>query len=137
MAFVQHRSVAALLENKLGRKTAPLNLVDPRFYHLDTCLCPLSDGSLLYFPAAFDDPSRALIEVLVPEEKRIAVDESDALQFCCNAVDLDDHVFMNGASEKLQRALRARGLTPVIVPLSEFMKAGGAAKCLTLKLVEP
>ena len=114
-----------------------MNLVDPRFYHLDTCLCPLSGGALLYFPAAFDDPSRALIEVLVPEEKRIAVDEVDALQFCCNAVALDDHVFMNGASEELQQRLRARGLTPVIVPLSEFMKAGGAAKCLTLKLVEP
>lgn len=135
--FRSHRSVAALLEKRLGRKTAPLNLVDPRFYHLDTCLCPLSDGSLLYFPAAFDDPSRKLIEVLVPADKRIAVEESDALQFCCNAVDLDGHVFMNGASEQLQRELRARGLTPVIVPLSEFMKAGGAAKCLTLKLVEP
>jgi N-dimethylarginine dimethylaminohydrolase len=134
--FRSHQSVAALLERRLARKTAPLNLVDPRFYHLDTCLCPLAGGHLMYFPAAFDDPSRKLIEVLVPEEKRIAVEESDALQFCCNAVDLDGHVFMNGASEDLQGRLRRAGFTPVIVPLSEFMKAGGAAKCLTLKLVE-
>ena len=73
---------------------------------------------------------------MVPEEKRIAVEEGDALQFCCNAVDLDGHVFMNGASEDLQSRLRRAGFTPVIVSLSEFMKAGGAAKCLTLKLVE-
>ncbi len=129
-------AVPALLEQLLGRKTAALTLIDPRFYHLDTCLCPLAGGYLLYFPGAFDAKSRALIEALVPEAKRIAVAEADALKFCCNAVDLEGHVFMNDASEDLQNQLRQAGFTPVIVPLSEFMKAGGAAKCLTLKLVE-
>ncbi len=134
--FRSDEAVPALLEKLLGRKTAALNLVDPRFYHLDTCLCPLAGGHLLYFPAAFDEKSRALIEFVVPQDKRIAVAEADALKFCCNAVDLDGHVFMNDASENLQNRLRAIGFTPVITPLSEFMKAGGAAKCLTLKLVE-
>jgi N-dimethylarginine dimethylaminohydrolase len=134
--FRSHPDVAALLQKLLGCKTAALNLVDPRFYHLDTCLCPLAGGYLLYFPEAFDEKSRRLIESLVPEDKRIAVSEDDALQFCCNAVDLDGHIFMNNASEDLQQRLRKAGFTPVLVPLSEFMKAGGAAKCLTLKLVE-
>jgi N-dimethylarginine dimethylaminohydrolase len=129
-------AVPAMLEKLLGRRTAPLNLIDPRFYHLDTCLCPLEGGFLLYFPPAFDEGSRALIQSLVAPDKRIEVDEADALKFCCNAVDLDRHVFMNGASEALRSRLRDAGFTPVITPLSEFMKAGGAAKCLTLKLVE-
>ncbi|QBR72602.1 nitrate reductase [Beijerinckiaceae bacterium] len=134
--FRSDAAVPLLLEKLLGRKTAALNLVDPLFYHLDTCLCPLTGGSLMYFPAAFDEKSRALIESLVPRDKRIAVEEADALKFCCNAVDLDSHVFMNDASENLQSRLRSVGFQPVVVPLSEFMKAGGAAKCLTLKLVE-
>lgn len=134
--FRSDAAVPALLEKSLGRKTVALNLIDPRFYHLDTCLCPLAGGYLLYFPAAFDEISRALIELLAPRGKRIAVEEADALKFCCNAVDLNGHVFMNDASENLQTRLRSVCFTPVITPLSEFMKAGGAAKCLTLKLVE-
>lgn len=134
--FRSHADVAPLLQKRLGRETVALNLVDPRFYHLDTCLCPLAEGYLLYFPAAFDAPSRAAIEARVPAEKRIAVTEADALKFCCNAVDLGGHIIMNDASEDLQARLRAAGFTPVLVPLSEFMKAGGAAKCLTLKLLE-
>jgi N-dimethylarginine dimethylaminohydrolase len=134
--FRSDEAVPALLEKLLSRKTAALNLIDPRFYHLDTCLCPLAGGYLLYFPAAFDATSRAVIEALVPQEKLIAVEEEDALKFCCNAVDLDGHVFMNDASDGLREQLRAAGFTPVMTPLSEFMKAGGGAKCLTLKLAE-
>jgi N-dimethylarginine dimethylaminohydrolase len=128
--------VPSLLEKLFGRKTAALNLVDPRFYHLDTCLCPLAGGFLLYYPPAFDAASQALIESLTPAEKRIAVDEVDALYFCCNAVELNAHVIMNDASPELQLRLRQAGFTPVVTPLSEFMKAGGGAKCLSLKLIE-
>jgi len=134
--FRSSPAVPDLLEKLLDRKTAPLNLVDARFYHLDTCFCPLAGGVLMYYPAAFDSKSQSLIEALVPAEKRIAVDEADALKFSCNAVDLETHVYMNDASEKLQVRLRRAGFTPVLTPLSEFMKAGGAAKCLTLKLME-
>jgi N-dimethylarginine dimethylaminohydrolase len=134
--FRSAASVPELLETMLGRKTAPLNLVDPRFYHLDTCFCPLEGGYLMFYPAAFDAKSQSLIEALVPADKRIEVDEADALRFCCNAVDLEKFIYMNEASETLRTKLRRLGFTPVIVPLGEFMKAGGAAKCLTLKLVE-
>jgi len=126
----------ALLEKIFKRRTMGLHLIDPRFYHLDTCLCPLEDGYLLYFPDAFDASSRAAIATHVPAEKRIEVDAADAARFSCNAVDIDRHVFMHGASETLQDRLRKAGFTPVLTPLSEFMKSGGAAKCLTLKLRE-
>jgi len=125
-----------LLETIFGRRTVGLRLVDPRFYHLDTCFCPLADGWLLYYPPAFDRDSQEAIATLVPPEKRIGVGENDALLFACNAVDINGRIFMNSASEVLQERLRAAGFRPTLTPLTEFIKAGGAAKCLTLKLVE-
>jgi N-dimethylarginine dimethylaminohydrolase len=125
---------AALLETIFARRVVGLRLVDPRFYHLDTCFCPLADGWLIYYPPAFDAASRQAIAELVPAEKRIEVGEDDARRFACNAVEINGRVFMNGASEDLRRRLRAAGFKPVVTDLSEFIKAGGAAKCLTLKL---
>jgi lysine-ketoglutarate reductase/saccharopine dehydrogenase-like protein (TIGR00300 family) len=114
-----------------------LRLVDPRFYHLDTCFCPLSDGSLLYYPGAFDTYSNRLIELRVPPEKRIALTEVDAINFACNTVNIGQVVVMHKASDSLKQTLQARGFTVIETPLTEFLKAGGAAKCLTLKMNEP
>ncbi|MEL6262915.1 MAG: TIGR00300 family protein [Cyanobacteria bacterium J06626_6] len=114
-----------------------LRLVDSRFYHLDTCFCPLIDGYLLYYPAAFDTYSNRLIEMRVPAEKRIAIDEVDAINFACNTVNVGQVVVMNKASDVLKQQLRDRNFTVVETPLTEFLKAGGAAKCLTLKTTEP
>jgi lysine-ketoglutarate reductase/saccharopine dehydrogenase-like protein (TIGR00300 family) len=114
-----------------------LRLMDERFYHLDTCLCPLSDGTLLYYPPAFDFHSNRLIEARVSPEKRLAVGESDALAFACNAVNVGQSVILNQASAALRQQLEERGYTVVETPLTEFLKAGGAAKCLTLRLDEP
>lgn len=126
----------AVLERIFKKRVQPMKLVDPRFYHLDTCLCPLSGGYLMYFPEAFAAESLDILERLVPKDKRILVEAEDATQFACNAVELEGRVFMNGASAALQGKVKAAGFQPVIVPLGEFLKAGGTAKCLTLKLVE-
>ena len=120
----------------LDVEVVSLRLVDSRFYHLDTCFCPLTDGYLMYYPPAFDDYSNRLIEMRVPEDKRIAVEEIDAINFACNTVNVDRVVVMNKASEGLTKALSDRGFEVVETPLTEFLKAGGAAKCLTLKVNE-
>jgi N-dimethylarginine dimethylaminohydrolase len=122
---------------KLGVRVLPLELVNPRFYHLDTCFCPLEGGYAMYYPPAFDEASRAAIEKHVPAAKRIAIHEEDALAFACNAVNIDDKVVVNRATPAFVKALGAKGLEVVQTPLSEFMKAGGSAKCLTLRLDEP
>lgn len=114
-----------------------LELVDPRFYHLDTCFCPLSDGYLMYYPKAFSQASLIAIESAVPLAQRIIVPEADAVEFACNAVELDRHLFMNHASAGLQAQLFKAGFGVTVCPLSEFLKSGGTAKCLTIKLLEP
>jgi lysine-ketoglutarate reductase/saccharopine dehydrogenase-like protein (TIGR00300 family) len=114
-----------------------LRLIDERFYHLDTCFCPLANGYLLYYPGAFDSYSNRLIEMRVAPEKRIAIAEADAVNFACNAVNVDSIVIMNKASDHLKARLKDAGFRVIETPLTEFLKAGGAAKCLTLRVTEP
>ncbi|MBD2165019.1 TIGR00300 family protein [Calothrix membranacea FACHB-236] len=114
-----------------------LRLIDERFYHLDTCFCPLANGYLLYYPGAFDSYSNRLIEMRVAAEKRIAIEEADAVNFACNAVNVDSIVIMNKASDNLKTRLANVGFRIIETPLKEFLKAGGAAKCLTLRVTEP
>ncbi|MBD2140147.1 TIGR00300 family protein [Anabaena sp. FACHB-1250] len=114
-----------------------LRLMDERFYHLDTCFCPLANGYLLYYPGAFDSYSNRVIEMRVAPEKRIAIMEADAVNFACNAVNVDSIVIMNKASDGLKSRLAEVGFQVIETPLTEFLKAGGAAKCLTLRVTEP
>jgi N-dimethylarginine dimethylaminohydrolase len=134
-----HRSdpaAAPALARLLDVEVLPLKLSDPRFYHLDTCFCPLANGYTLYFPAAFDAPALALIEKHVPPRLRITVHEHDALDFACNAVNLGRVVIQNRVSADLRSRLEGAGFMVIEVALDEFMKSGGAAKCLTLRLDE-
>ncbi|GCL36460.1 LOR/SDH bifunctional protein conserved domain-containing protein [Sphaerospermopsis reniformis] len=114
-----------------------LRLMDERFYHLDTCFCPLANGYLLYYPGAFDSYSNRVIEMRVTPEKRIAIAEADAVNFACNAVNIESIVIMNKASDSLKSRLAEVGFQAIETPLTEFLKAGGAAKCLTLRVTEP
>jgi lysine-ketoglutarate reductase/saccharopine dehydrogenase-like protein (TIGR00300 family) len=121
----------------LDTEVLSLRLIDNRFYHLDTCFCPLSGGHLLYYPQAFDSYSNRLIEMRVPAEKRLAIAEDDAVNFACNTVNINDIVVMNKASDSLKQTLDRAGFHIIETPLTEFLKAGGAAKCLTLRVTEP
>jgi len=114
-----------------------LKLVDERFYHIDTCFCPLTGGYLMYFPDAYDVASNQLIESKVPADKRIVVTEEDAANFSCNAINIGKNLIMHRCSEGLRSALAGKGFEVHTTSLSEFLKAGGSAKCLSLKLDEP
>ena len=125
------------LERSLKIEVTALYLIDPRFYHLDTCFAPLEDGSVMYYPPAFDQTSLAKIEAFYPPAKRIIVSEADAIHFACNAINIQDTMILNCISEELSSHLEARGFTVIQVSLSEFLKAGGAAKCLVMRLSKP
>ena len=123
-----------VLSTIFGREIIPLELLDGRFYHLDTCFCPLSGGEILYYPSAFDRYGQAVIADRIPAQRRIAVCEAEALRFACNAVCVGKHVVMPGGCPLVVGHLTERGYRVHPTALDEFMKSGGSAKCLTLAL---
>lgn len=121
-----------LIAGMLGRRILSLQLVDPRFYHLDTCFCPLGANRAMYFPGAFDAYARRVLASNV--EDLIEVSEHEALRFGCNAVLVDDHIVLPAGCTQLTADLCGRGYRVHPVNLSEYLKSGGAAKCLVLRL---
>lgn len=123
-----HQEVA----RQLGREVLPLELVNPHFYHLDTCFCPLAPGEAIYYPPAFDSYAQRVLRDRI--ERLIVCPDRDAYRFGCNAVVVGRHVVMNAGCDTLAELLQQAGYLPLQVPLDEFLKAGGSAKCLTLRL---
>jgi len=115
-----------------GVRVLPLELVNPRFYHLDTCFCPLAPGIALYYPEAFDEYGKRVLNSQVPQ--LIPVIEEEANRFGCNAVVIDKTVIHNSGCPHLAESLQQAGYNSIAVELDEFLKAGGSAKCLTLRL---
>ena len=121
-----------LIGELVHEEVIPLELIDGHYYHLDTCFCPLALGEAIWYPGAFDDYGRRALTERVGS--LIAVAAEEAQSFACNAVVVGKHVVTNTGCPQLHRDLTARGYTPHETPLSEFVKAGGSAKCLTLRL---
>ncbi len=126
--ITSHRAVAEML----GCLVVSVELVDPRFYHLDTCFCPLPDGAVIWFPAAFDEYGQKAIREHISDLIEVASEE--AVHFCCNAVPLERNIVLPEGAPKLVTELRDRGYNCHQLPMTEFLKAGGACKCLTLFL---
>jgi N-dimethylarginine dimethylaminohydrolase len=119
------------LGRRMGCRVLPLQLVDDRFYHLDTCFCPLDPQTAIYYPPAFDDYARRALSQI---PNLIAVDAEEATRFACNAVVVGRDVVLNAGCPKLEADLMAANFVPHSTNLSEFLKSGGSAKCLTLRL---
>ncbi len=95
-------------------------------------MSPLAPGEALYFPSAFDAYGQRVLTTHVP--KLIAVEEAEAHRFGCNAVVVGKTVVHNSRCPRLAADLARAGYRPIEVELDEFLKAGGSAKCLTLRL---
>ncbi len=115
-----------------GCRVISLELIDPYYYHLDTCFCPLTESVAIYYPPAFDEYGRRALQENIPE--LIVVQPEEARHFACNAVVVGRYVVTNTGCPQLHEKLRKRGFQPIETPLGEFAKAGGSAKCLTLRL---
>lgn len=129
------RSSAAAMQwvaGQIGCRVIPLQLVSDYHYHLDTCFCPLDSQTAIYFPGAFDEYGRRALAAHVPN--LISVEETEAERFACNAVVVGRHVVTNTGCPQLHAELTQQGFTPHETCLDEFLKAGGSAKCLTLRL---
>ena len=127
-----NRAAAPWLEKKLDVPVYPLELVNPHFYHLDTCFCPLDDERVLYYPNAFSPDAQKIIKEHIPHP--IPIEEADALNFGANAIVVESNIVVNTGCEALSKTLMEEGFTVHPIDLSEFIKAGGSAKCLILKV---
>jgi N-dimethylarginine dimethylaminohydrolase len=109
-------------------------LATDRYYHLDTCFCPLSGGEVLYYPPALSEAAlAALYERTRPDQRLIASDE-DAEAFCVNAVSIGPRVIMARPPARLAARLAERGYRVIGVDLDPFLLSGGGAFCMTLRL---
>jgi N-dimethylarginine dimethylaminohydrolase len=128
------REASAVIRETMGVDTLPLELADPRFYHLDTALCPLTRGEVMYVPEAFTPQGIARIKERVAPSHRIEVPMEDACQLSANAVCVGDTVVMSHCGDRLHRRLSERGYHVITTPLPSFLRSGGSAFCLTLRL---
>jgi N-dimethylarginine dimethylaminohydrolase len=120
------------LARTLGVEVLSVELVDPRFYHLDLTFCPLDDRHALIVPEAWDAYGRDVVGNLVPEP--IPLETEEAAAFCANSVVVGDVIVMPSCSPRLGRELEGIGLEVAVAPVDEFLKAGGGVRCLTLAL---
>jgi N-dimethylarginine dimethylaminohydrolase len=123
-----------VVEDVFGVPAIALELADPRFYHMDTALCPLPHGEVMYVPEAFTRHGLAFIRDLVEPTLRIEVGAEDASRLAANAVCIDSTIVMSGCSERLRSELTKRRYHVVTTPLESFLRSGGSAFCLTLRL---
>ena len=128
------RQAAAEISAFFGRETTALELVSPRFYHLDVCFCALGGGEIFYYPPAFSAASLATIRNVVAPEDLIEATDEDVARFNVNAINIDDGLVMATASPDLVARLAERGYRVIEVDLQPFIMAGGGAYCMTLRL---
>nr|WP_119291015.1 dimethylargininase [Streptomyces sp. YIM 130001] len=117
-----------------GRPVLGLDLVDPRYYHLDTALAVLDDArdEVMYYPGAFSPGSREVLRRLFPDA--LIATEADATAFGLNAVSDGRNVLLPQSATGLFEPLRERGFEPVGMDLGELLKGGGSVKCCTQEL---
>lgn len=130
--FRTDRGAHTEIATALGLSVVSLELVDPRFYHLDTALAVLDDRTIAYYPPAFSAAAQEQLSKLFPDA--IVVGSADAYVFGLNAVSDGRNVVLPATAIGFAGQLRAAGFEPVGVDLSELLKGGGSVKCCTLEV---
>jgi len=106
-------------------------LIDPKYYHLDTAMCPISNDLIAVYEPAFSEESKQTIKSLGCEI--LYLSEQDANEFALNSIVIDNHVIVNQDAVNFQNQLRNRGFNVHPIDISEFIKFGGGIKCLTFQ----
>ena len=130
--FRTERRAHAEIATLVGMPVVSLELVDPRFYHLDTALAVLDHTTIAYYPQAFSDQARAQLLELFPDAIEVAGADADVLGL--NAVSDGLNVVLPAAATGFAEQLREAGFLPIGVDLSELLKGGGSIRCCTLEV---
>jgi N-dimethylarginine dimethylaminohydrolase len=116
----------------VGVPVRAIELVEPRLYHVDLTFCPLDDRRAMIAPSAWDSYGCKVVEALVPEP--LVLERDEALAFVANSVVVGTTIVMPSCPVRVGRQLEAWGFDVVEVSVTEFLKAGGGCRCLTLAL---
>jgi N-dimethylarginine dimethylaminohydrolase len=125
-------------QETLGVPVVSLNLIDPRYYHLDTALFVLAEATdtttaqIAYYPGAFSAGSQRVLARLFPDA--VLATANDALCFGLNGISDGRNVVLPLEATELAERLVARGYEPVLLDISELRKAGGGPKCCTMEI---
>jgi N-dimethylarginine dimethylaminohydrolase len=130
--FRTDRRAHGEIAKAVGMPVVSLELVDPRFYHLDTALAVLDDTTVAYYPPAFSQAAQAQLSELFPDAIEVARADADVLGL--NAVSDGRNVVLPAAATGFAEQLRAKGFHPIGVDLTELLKGGGSVKCCTLEV---
>ncbi len=130
--FRTSRAAHLEVQRFFNRPVVSLELVDPRFYHLDTALTVLDDSNVAYYPGAFSQTSNMLLRRLFPDA--IIATDADAQVLGLNAISDGANVIFTDKAVGLHKQYRDRGYNPIGIDLSELLKGGGSIKCCTLEL---
>ncbi|WP_108925663.1 dimethylargininase [Mycobacterium montefiorense] len=130
--FRTDRRAHAEISTALRMPVVSLELVDPRFYHLDTALAVLDDHTIAFYPPAFSTAAQDQLHALFPDA--IVVGSADAYVLGLNVVSDGLNVIHPCAATGFATQLRESGFQPVGVDLSELLKGGGSVKCCTLEV---
>jgi N-dimethylarginine dimethylaminohydrolase len=131
-SFRSDAGAATELSTLLRCPVRPIQLVDPRLYHVDLTFCPLDSRRAIVAPLGWDAYGRKVVEALVPEP--LVLGDDEALSFCANSVVVGTTIVMPAVPPRVGRRLEAWGFTVVGCQIDEFLKAGGGCRCLTLAL---
>ncbi len=117
------------LAGDLGVSVRGFRITHPGMYHMDLGFCPLDETRAMVCPAAYDDASAAALLALVPEP--LVLTEEEALTFCANSIVLGRTLVMPACPDRVRGQLEDWGFDIVVVEVGEFLKGGGAIRCLT------
>ncbi|HET6167576.1 MAG TPA: arginine deiminase-related protein [Marmoricola sp.] len=117
------------LAHELDVPVRGIRITHPGMYHLDLGFCPLDETRAMVCPAAFDAASARKLLDLVPEP--LVLSEAEAMTFCANSILVGRTVIMPACPPRVRARLEAWDFEVVVVEVTEFLKGGGAIRCLT------
>ena len=128
------RAASEIVADQFAVECVALELASASFYHLDTAFCALPTGDVIYYPSAFTVEALCAIEERVEPAQRIPLDHDEAAQFSANAVSFDHCLVLSSCTDAFRHKVEERGFTVLTTPLEAFLRSGGSACCLTLRL---
>ena len=117
------------MEKKLKKKIVELELINERFYHLDTCLFPINNEIVFYYEKGFSKKSLIVLKKMIPHF--VAMTDEEATAFCSNSIVTGNKVVCHKSPSTFKEKLKVYGYETIELDVSEFLKAGGGVHCLT------